>query len=110
MLGQGWSSAEVTFLSFRSAWLALRKGHLQPSEALKISSRHKGLHRFSWWFLSDQPRGCNLLDDHNFHLSLDSWISFLPLGFSPTLKEKTENPKVRKEMESRLAVKESLLV
>ena len=50
--------------------------------------------------------GCPYLIRSNFikttyDISLDSWISFLPLGFSPTLKEKTENPKVRKEMESR---------
>jgi hypothetical protein len=72
-----------------------------------------GFHSFFWWqgdvgclWEIASAFGCPYLIRSNFikttyDISLDSWISFLPLGFSPTLKEKTENPKVRKEMESR---------
>ena len=78
--------------------------------------RHRSyFHSFFWWqgdvgclWEIASAFGCPYLIRSNFikttyDISLDSWISFLPLGFSPTLKEKTENPKVRKEMESRPA-------
>ena len=78
--------------------------------------RHRSyFHSFFWWqgdvgclWEIASAFGCPYLIRSNFikttyDISLDSWISFLPLGFSPTLKEKTENPKVRKEMESRFA-------